>query len=49
LDTDLHVFPGLDLIVVRMQAKPVAGVAEGTYEGKALPLYRTMVRNAMRR
>jgi CubicO group peptidase (beta-lactamase class C family) len=49
LDTDLHVFPGLDLIVVRMQAKPITVVAEGTYEVNALPLYRTMVRNAMRR
>jgi CubicO group peptidase (beta-lactamase class C family) len=43
LDTDLHVFPGLDLTVVRMQARPVAGVAEGTYEVKALPLYKAMV------
>jgi CubicO group peptidase (beta-lactamase class C family) len=49
LDTSLHVFPGLGLIVVRMQSKPLAGVAEGTYEAKALPLYRTMVRDAVRR
>ena len=46
LDTDLHVFPALDLIVVRMQAKPLAGVAEGTYEVRALPLYKAMVPHA---
>ncbi len=46
LDTDLHVFPALDLIVVRMQAKPLAGVAEGTYEVRALSLYKAMVPHA---
>jgi hypothetical protein len=42
LDTHLHVFPALDLITVRMQAKPFSGVAEGTYEARALPLYEAM-------
>jgi CubicO group peptidase (beta-lactamase class C family) len=42
LDTDVHVFPALALVVVRMQAKPLPGVAEGTYEAKALPLYMAM-------
>ncbi len=49
LDTDLHVFPALDLIVVRMQARPLAGVAEGTYEVRALPLYKAMVPHATRK
>jgi hypothetical protein len=36
-------FPALDLVVVRMQAKPLLGVAEGTYEARALPLCKAMV------
>jgi CubicO group peptidase (beta-lactamase class C family) len=43
LDTSLHVFPALGLIVVRMQAKPSPGVSEGTYENEALPIYNAMV------
>jgi CubicO group peptidase (beta-lactamase class C family) len=43
LDTHLHVFPDLDLIVVRMQARPAAGVPEGTYEAALLPIVRRFV------
>lgn len=43
LDTDVHVVPDLDLVIVRMQSKPVAGVAEGQYEREGLSLVRTMV------
>jgi CubicO group peptidase (beta-lactamase class C family) len=43
LDTHLHVFPDLDLIIVRMQAGPAADVAEGTYEAALLPLVRRFV------
>jgi CubicO group peptidase (beta-lactamase class C family) len=49
LDTNLHVFPALDLVVVRMQAEPVAGVPEGTYEARALELYRAMVPDRARK
>jgi CubicO group peptidase (beta-lactamase class C family) len=44
LDTDLHVIPDLDLVIVRMQAKPVAGVAAGEYEREGLKLFRILVR-----
>ena len=43
LDTDLHVIPDLDLVIVRMQSKPTAGVAEGQYEHEGLSLFRTMI------
>lgn len=43
LDTDLHVIPDLDLVIVRMQAKPLAGVAEGEYEREGLALFRAMI------
>jgi CubicO group peptidase (beta-lactamase class C family) len=43
LDTDLHVIPDLDLVIVRMQSKPMAGVVEGQYEREGLSLFRTMI------
>ncbi len=43
LDTDVHILPGLALVVVRMQTKPFTGVPEGTYEREAVPLYREFV------
>jgi len=43
LDTDVHVIPDLDLVVVRMQSKPAPDVSEGTYEEKGLTLFRTFV------
>jgi CubicO group peptidase (beta-lactamase class C family) len=43
LDTDLHVVPDAELVVVRMQARPVAGVREGTYRRLALPVFRQIV------
>jgi CubicO group peptidase (beta-lactamase class C family) len=48
LDTDLHVLPGGDLVIVRMQAKPVPGVREGTYEALALPLFPLIAPTAQR-
>jgi CubicO group peptidase (beta-lactamase class C family) len=44
LETDLHVLPDADLVVVRMQAKPLPGVREGTYRTLALPVIRQIVR-----
>lgn len=41
LDTNLYVFPELDLIVVRMQAKP--GPQQLSYEWEALPLFNRLV------
>jgi len=43
LDTDVHVIPDLDLVVVRMQSRPAPGVSEGTYEREGLMLFRTFV------
>lgn len=43
LDTALHVIPDLQLVVVRMQSKPLAGIAEGTYEREGLELFRSIV------
>jgi len=43
LDTNLHVIPDLDLVIVRMQSKPVAGVEEGRYEREGLSLLRTLI------
>ncbi|HET7025417.1 MAG TPA: serine hydrolase [Gemmatimonadales bacterium] len=43
LDTDIHVLPALDLIVVRMQSKPYPGVREGEYERALLPMLGTFV------
>lgn len=42
LDTNLYIFPKLDLVVVRMQQKPFAGSREGSYEPRALPLFEAM-------
>ncbi len=41
LDTNLYVFPGQELVVVRMQSKPSARRA--TYEPEALSLFGRMV------
>jgi CubicO group peptidase (beta-lactamase class C family) len=43
LDTALHVIPDLDLVVVRMQSKPIVGVAAGLYEHDGLSLFRTLI------
>jgi CubicO group peptidase (beta-lactamase class C family) len=43
LDTDLHIIPDLDLVIVRMQSKPAAGVSEGEYEREGLALFRSLV------
>lgn len=43
LDTHLHVIPDLDLVIVRMQPKPIPGVVEGEYEEKGLLLFRSIV------
>ncbi|HMF88478.1 MAG TPA: serine hydrolase [Gemmatimonadaceae bacterium] len=43
LDTSLHVIPDLDLVVVRMQSKAVAGTRDGEYEREGLTLFRTLV------
>jgi CubicO group peptidase (beta-lactamase class C family) len=40
LDTDVHVLPASDLVIVRMQSKPYPGVTEGTYERELLTLLR---------
>ena len=42
LDTNLYVFPALDLVVVRMQSKPLAG--QTPYESEALRLFGRMVK-----
>jgi CubicO group peptidase (beta-lactamase class C family) len=49
LDTHLHVFPGLELVVVRMQGRPTPGIPEGTYERAAIPLFETIVPASLRR
>ena len=43
LDTSLHVIPDLDLVIVRMQSKSVAGAREGEYEREGLTLFRRLV------
>jgi CubicO group peptidase (beta-lactamase class C family) len=43
LDTDIHVVPALDLVVVRMQSKPFPGASEGAYERALLPMLSTFV------
>jgi CubicO group peptidase (beta-lactamase class C family) len=43
LDTDLHVIPKSELVIVRMQSRPKANVPEGTYEDAALRLYPQLV------
>ena len=43
LDTDLHVIPDLDLVIVRMQSRPIHGVTEGEYEVEGLKLFRGLV------
>lgn len=43
LDTSLHIFPDLQLIAVRMQARPSKNDAEGMYEAEALELFRRLV------
>lgn len=42
LDTDLYVFPQQDLVVVRMQSKPVAG--QSAYRKAAVLLFREMIK-----
>ena len=44
LDTDLHIIPDLDLVIARMQSKPVKGLQEGEYEREGLSLFRTIVK-----
>lgn len=44
LDTDLHVFPDLGLVAVRMQAQEAGRAPGRTYEREALRLFRRMVR-----
>ena len=43
LDTDIHVIPDLDLVIVRMQSKSIAGVSEGEYEVEGLKIFRSIV------
>jgi hypothetical protein len=45
LDTNLYIFPELDLIAVRMQSNPMPGVPEGTYSAQALPLFEELVKD----
>lgn len=40
LETNLYVFPKLDLVAVRMQAKPLGAALPGRYEPQALPLFK---------
>ncbi len=42
LDTNLYVFPEQEMIVVRMQSKPVS--AAPYYEKEALPIFNRMIR-----
>jgi CubicO group peptidase (beta-lactamase class C family) len=42
LDTNLCVFPGLELVVVRMQSKP-SDMPQGSYHSAALRLFRQLV------
>jgi hypothetical protein len=42
LDTNLYVFPEIELVVARMQRNP-ADVPEGSYEPEALPLFERMI------
>lgn len=44
LETNLYVFPKLDLVVVRMQKTPFTTSREESYEPRALPLFQRMVR-----
>ena len=43
LDTNLYVFPELDLVIVRMQSRPGERPGSG-YERTALPLFKRIVR-----
>ena len=45
LDTSLHVIPDLDLVMVRMQSRPVPGLQEGQYERDGLRLFRSLVKS----
>jgi Beta-lactamase len=45
LDTDLHVLPQSELVIVRMQTRPFPGVKEGEYEREALLLFPQIVAN----
>lgn len=44
LDTNLYVFPNLDLLIVRMQRKPSGSSHAENYERRALPLFEKMVK-----
>jgi hypothetical protein len=44
LDTDLYVFPELDLVIARMQSAP-SDIPEGSYDFEALPLIRQLVQD----
>lgn len=44
LDTDVHVIPDLDLVMVRMQSKPVTTARDGDYEREGMKMFRTIVR-----
>lgn len=46
LETNLYIFPALDLVVVRMQRRPHATSRAESYEPRALPLFERMVRPA---
>jgi hypothetical protein len=43
MDTNCYVFPGLELVVARMQARPYLFATE-SYEPKALALFKRIVR-----
>jgi hypothetical protein len=42
LETNLYVFPDLDLVVARMQRNP-SDMPEGSYEPEALPLFKQLI------
>lgn len=43
LDTHLHVYPELDLVIVRMQARPLPGLREGLYDRELGPIVSRLV------
>ncbi len=43
LDTNIHVFPELELVAVRMQSRPKEGMVEPMYVGPALKLFDRIV------
>lgn len=44
LETNMYVFPAHDVVVVRMQNRPLSGDPHASYEPAALPLFRAMLR-----